>query len=151
MSKASLFQAIQFNQIVLIQTNQFNISIVFVHTQLNVKTVLFQTIQFSKIMQFKYQTVLFQVIQFNTSRLFSSIGPIDRAYSCATTPGQSEPRNDGNKGFIRIPQSSSISVIYRTLVGRLCILQPQPTGQNETGNKDGHQTVDECLLISEIK
>ena len=35
-----LFQPIQFSQIVLIQTIQFSINIVFVHTQLNVKTVL---------------------------------------------------------------------------------------------------------------
>ena len=42
-----LFQAIQFSQIVLIQTILFSISIDFVYTQLNVKTVLFQTIQFS--------------------------------------------------------------------------------------------------------
>ena len=39
----------------LFQTIQFSISIVFVYTQLNVKTVLFQTIQFSRSMQFKYQ------------------------------------------------------------------------------------------------
>ena len=36
-----------YKESVLFQTFQFSISIVFVHTQLNVKTVLFQTIQFS--------------------------------------------------------------------------------------------------------
>ena len=43
------------------------------------------------------------------------IGPI----SCATTPGQSGPGSDGNKGVLRIPQSSSrlFSVISWTLVG----------------------------------
>ena len=71
LSKTFLFKVIQFSQIVLIQTTQFNISIVFVHTQLNVKTVLFQTIQFSIGMQ------------------FSSIWPIDRTLSGATTLGQS--------------------------------------------------------------
>ena len=45
-------QAIKFSQTVLIQTIQFGISIVFVYTQLNVKTVLFPTIQFSINMQF---------------------------------------------------------------------------------------------------
>ena len=55
-----LFQAIQFSQAVLIQTIQFSISIVFVHTQLNVKTVLFQA------------------IQFNISTQFSSIWPVYR-------------------------------------------------------------------------
>ena len=42
--KTFLFQAIQFSQTVLIQPIWFNISIVFVYTQLNVKTVLFQAI-----------------------------------------------------------------------------------------------------------
>ena len=46
------FQAIQFSQTVLIQTIQFSIGLVFVHTQINVKTVLFQTIQFSVSTQF---------------------------------------------------------------------------------------------------
>ncbi len=36
---------------------------------------------------------------------FSSIGPI----SGATSPGQSGPGSDGNKGVLRIPQSSSIT------------------------------------------
>ena len=41
MSKTFLFQAIQFSQTVLIQTIQFSISIDFVYTQSNVKTVLY--------------------------------------------------------------------------------------------------------------
>ena len=73
MSKTFLFQAIKFCQTVLIQTIQFSISIVFVHTQLNIKTVLFQTIQFS------------------ISTQFNSIWSIDRTLSGATTPGQSWP------------------------------------------------------------
>ncbi len=52
MSKIFPFQAIQFSQTVLIQTVQFNISIVFVDTEIDVKTVLFQAIQFSISMQF---------------------------------------------------------------------------------------------------
>ena len=43
----------QLSQKDLIQTILFSISIVFVHTQLNDKTFLFQTIQFSISMQFK--------------------------------------------------------------------------------------------------
>ena len=39
--KHFLFQVIQFSQTVLIQTIQFNISIDFVYTQLNVKTFLY--------------------------------------------------------------------------------------------------------------
>ena len=40
-SKTFLFQTIQFRQTALIQTNQNSISIDFVYTQLNDKTVLF--------------------------------------------------------------------------------------------------------------
>ena len=39
--KKFLFQVIQFIQTVLIQQIQFSLSIVFVHTQLNVKIVLY--------------------------------------------------------------------------------------------------------------
>ena len=46
-SKTFLFQAIQFSQTVLIQPLQFGLRIDFAYTQLNVKTVPFQTIQFS--------------------------------------------------------------------------------------------------------
>ena len=45
LSKTPLYQAIQFSQIVPTQKIQFSISIIFVHTQLYVKTFLFQTIQ----------------------------------------------------------------------------------------------------------
>ena len=68
------------------KTIQFNISTqIFVYTQLNVKTVLFQTVQFSITTQ------------------FSSIWPIDRTLSGASTPGQSEPGSDGNERILRIP------------------------------------------------
>ena len=54
-------------------------------------------------------TNLFQAIQFSISTQFSSLWSIDRALSSATTPGQSEPGRDGNKGVLHIPQSSSIT------------------------------------------
>ena len=76
---------------------QFNL----VHS-LIVKTFLFQAIQFS-------QTVLFQTIQFCISTQFSSIWPIDRTLSSATTPGQSRPGSDANEGVLLILQSSSIT------------------------------------------
>ena len=88
MSKTFLFQAIQ---TVLIQPIQFSIRIVFVHTQLNVKTILFQ------------------VIQLSISTQFSSIWFIDRTLSGATTLGQSGPGSNGNEGVLRISQSSSIT------------------------------------------
>ena len=55
------------------------------------------------------KTVLFQTIQFSISKQFSSIRPIDRILSGATTQGQSGPRNDGNEEVLRIPQISSIT------------------------------------------
>ena len=39
----------------------------------------------------------------------NSICPIDRTLSGATTPGQSGPENDGNKGVLHISQSSNIT------------------------------------------
>ena len=40
---------------------------------------------------------------------FSSIWPIDRTLSGATTLGQSGPEGNGNEGMLCIPQSSSIT------------------------------------------
>ena len=47
--------------------------------------------------------------QFCISMQFSSIWPIDRTLSDTTTPGQSGPGSDGNKGVLCISQSSSIA------------------------------------------
>ena len=70
------------------QTIWFCISIVFfVYTQSNVKTVLFQTIQFS------------------LSTQFSSIWPIDRTLSGTTAPIQSGPGSDSNEGVLHIPKA----------------------------------------------
>ena len=80
----------------------------FVHIQSNVKTFLFQTIQFS-ISSFNFKTVLFQEIQFCISTHFSFIWPRDKTLSGATTLGQSGPGSDGNEGVIHISQSSSIT------------------------------------------
>ena len=55
--------------------------------------------------------VLFQAIQFSISTQFSSIWPIDRIQSGATTRDQSEPWSDDCKGVFHIPQSSSITGI----------------------------------------
>ena len=41
----------------------------------------------------------------------SSIWPIEKALSCATTPRQGEPGSDGNEGVLRIPKSSSIPAL----------------------------------------
>ena len=71
MSKTFLFQTIQLNQTVVIQPIQFRISIVFVYAQLNVKTVLFQTIQFNVCTVSMSKTVLFQTTEFSISTQFN--------------------------------------------------------------------------------
>ena len=78
-------------------------------------------------------TVLFQIILYSISTQFSSIWPIDRTLSGATTPAQSGPGNNGNKGVLCIPQSSSITeastsdclsvISWSLLVGRVIPLQ----------------------------
>ena len=67
MSNTFLFKAVLFIQRVLIQKLQFSISIDFVYAQLNVKTVLYQTIQFSDSKVPMSKTVQFQAIQFSIS------------------------------------------------------------------------------------
>ena len=56
------------------------------------------------------KTILFQAIQFSLSMLLSSIWPIDRALSGATNPGQSWPGSYGNEGILCIPQISNNTV-----------------------------------------
>ena len=55
------------------------------------------------------KTILFQTVLFSISTQFSSIWPIDRTLSGATTPGQSGPGSNGNEGVLHIPQCSSIT------------------------------------------
>ena len=55
------------------------------------------------------KTVLFLIIQFSISTLFSSTWPIDKTLSGATTPVQSGPGSDDNKGVHWIPKSSCIT------------------------------------------
>ena len=96
--KTFLFQAIQFSQTVLIQTIQFCISLVFVHIELNVKTVLFLLIQFS------------------ISIHFSSIWPIDRTLSVATTRGLSGGGIYANEGVLRIPKAPVLREPHHQIV-----------------------------------
>ena len=104
---------------------------VFVYTQLNIKAVLFSTIQFSvsnfnvknssiltiqlhlkkveKVRSLNVKSVLFQPIQFNKSTLFRSIWLINRALSGATTLSHSGLGSNGNEGVLCILQSPSIT------------------------------------------
>ena len=92
MSKTISFQRIQFN---VSTQNKCKYTVC-------QKTFLLQAIQL-------IQTVQIQAIQFYNKYAVSSIWPIDRTLSGATTPGQSEPRSDGNLGVLSIPQSSCIT------------------------------------------
>ena len=99
-------------------------SIVFVYTQLNVKTVHISNNSVLRKLSFKVKncsvsnnsvydtkTVPFQTIQLSISIPFLSIWPIDRVLSGVTTPGQSWPGSEENEEVLRIPQSSSITGI----------------------------------------
>ena len=55
------------------------------------------------------KTVPFRTIKFSISTQFSSFWPIGRTLSGVTTPGQSVPGSDVNKGILSISGSSSIS------------------------------------------
>ena len=50
----------------------------------------------------------FKRFSLEKSTQFSSIWPIDKTLSSATTSGQSGPGSNGNEGVLYIPQSSSI-------------------------------------------
>ena len=54
------------------------------------------------------KTVQFQAVQFSITE-FSTVWPIYRTLSGATTPGLCGFKSDGNKGVLRILQSSSIT------------------------------------------
>ena len=73
------------------------------------KQFYFKQFSLAQVRILNVKTVLFQAIQFNISTQFSCIWPIDRALSGATTPGQSGPESDGNEGVLRIRQSSHIT------------------------------------------
>ena len=68
------------------------------------KTVLLKIIQFSIQKTGPFQAIQFSIrTQLSINTNFSSIWPIDRTLSSATTPGQSGPGSDSTKGVLRIP------------------------------------------------
>ena len=105
-----------FLQILLFHTIQFSIS-----TRFNCqKCFYYKQIQLIKPLYFKqfssaYKNCSFQSIQFSISAQFSSIWPIDRTLSGATTLGQSGPGSDSNEGVLCFSQSSSIKQIIDSL------------------------------------
>ena len=79
-------------------------------TQFNCqKHFYFKQFSLAQVSNLNIKTVLFQVIQFSISTQFTSIWLIDRALLGATTPGQSGHGSNGNKEVLHIPQSSSIT------------------------------------------
>ena len=106
---------LHFKQFSLAYVRSLNLS-----TQFNCqKTFLFQAIQFS-------QTVLIETIQFSIRTQFSSIWPIDRTQSGATTPSPEWTRERRQwMGTLHSPELQHhwnltfrlFSVLSRTLVG----------------------------------
>ena len=73
------------------------------------KQFYFKQFSLVQVHNLNVKTVLFQVIQFSISMQLRFFWPIDRALSGATTTGQSGPGSDGNEGVLQVPQSSSIT------------------------------------------
>ena len=73
------------------------------------KELYFKQFSLEYVRSLSLKTVLFQAIQFSISTQFSSIWPIDRTLSGATTPGKSWPGSDGNEWVLRIRRSSNIT------------------------------------------
>ena len=84
------------------------------------KTVQVQTIQFSISTVFCLLTVKWKKVNFKQPSLaklqFSSIWPIDRTLSGATTSGQSEPGSDGNKEVFYIRQAPALLEPHHQIV-----------------------------------
>ena len=76
----------------------------FVDTQLNDQTVLFQIIQFSMSFVYRYQMSN------------SSVWPIDRTLSSATTTGQSGPGSNSNEGVLCIPKAPALQEPHHQIV-----------------------------------
>ena len=70
------------------------------------KQFYFKQFSLAKVCSLNVKTGLFQAIQFSIRNQFGSIWPIDRTLSGLTTSGQSGPGNDGSEGVLRISRSS---------------------------------------------
>ena len=99
---------------------------------LNVKTVLFQTIQFSistkfsLYIQLNVRTVLFLTSQFSISTQFSYLWTIDKTLLSATTPGQSGPEAMPMKGYTAFLKALALLKPHHLIV--LCHIQDNCLG-----------------------
>ena len=101
---------------------------------LNVKTVLFQTIQYSIRTQFKcqkqfffkyitsawvcclnFKIFLFQTIQLSISPQFSSIWPMNRTLTCVTLPGRVDLGAMAMKGYSAFPKAPALLKPYHQI------------------------------------
>ena len=73
------------------------------------KHFYFKQFRLALVRSLNVKSVLFQAIQFSIATLLSFTWAIDRTLSSATTPGQSEPGSDDNEGVLCTPQSSSFT------------------------------------------
>ena len=67
------------------------------------KQFYFKQFRLTEVRSLNIKTFLFQTIQFSLSTHFSSIWSINKTLSGATIPGQSRPRSNSNKGVLHIP------------------------------------------------
>ena len=62
------------------------------------------------------KTLLFQAILFSICTLFSSIWPIDRTLSGATTPGESGPGSEAIKRYSSFPKPPALLELHNQIV-----------------------------------
>ena len=79
-----------------------------------------------------FKIVLFQTIQFSISTQFSSIWPIDKILSVATTPDQSGPGSDGNKGYSAFPQALELLEPHHQIVWTIVCGGSYPSAEKQS-------------------
>ena len=87
----------------------FNTKSIFIHINSSISKIQFSPSTVFCLHSVDVKTLLFQAIQFRIRAYFNSIWPIDRILSCATTLGQTESGSDGNESVLCIPLSSWIT------------------------------------------
>ena len=108
------------------------------------KPFYFKQFSLAYVRSLNVKTILFQPIQFSISTQLSSIWPIDKTLSVTTTLGQCGPGSDGNEGVLFIPQSSTITgnLLLDCLVcDGYCIFIPRLHYPGKTGRISVDSTV----------
>ena len=143
----SLVDKINWFQVLICITNNAIKNQPFVYTQLNVKQFYFKQFNLTKVLNSNDKTVLFQTIQYNKCLQFTSNLSIDRTLPGGTVLGLSWPGGGGNKRVLHITQSSCIpgtlpsdffSVIFSTLVGEVLLFYSDAVSVFYSSSRVGH-------------